>query len=191
MSEIYTGVKFNINLTKKNITYPNSIEPLKDWCLFYSKYQLAPTHQTGSFGNLSFRTNEKEIYITGTGIDLGNITNNSCFVKINNCDFTKLQIDAEGSMQPSSESMLHYYIYEKRPDINAIFHGHNIEICNKAIANNTPFTANEEPYGTINLVESASQLVKYDIFILKNHGFVVLGRSMEDAGRKTKQLLTL
>ena len=191
MGEIYSGVKFTSQLSKKEITYPSEIETLKFWCSFYSIHNLAPKHETGSFGNLSIRTNNG-IFITATGIDLGNINDSNSFVKLTDCDFDKMIITAEGLLNPSSESMLHFYIYSKRPEIKAIFHGHNIEICNIAIENNNiRETETEEPYGTIKLVESTIPFIEDDIFIMKNHGFIISGTTIRDAGILTKKLLSM
>ncbi|MBK8806351.1 MAG: class II aldolase/adducin family protein [Bacteroidales bacterium] len=189
--EIYKGTKFKTLLTDYPNSYSEEVELLKYWCQFYSLFRLAPRHESGSFGNLSFRNSKNEIFITKTGLDLGSEISNEDFIKIENCDFEAFTLYANGKFNPSSESMLHYFIYEKRADVNAIFHGHNDSFCNKVIEKGFPETIEETPYGTIELVESVIPLINNDIFVIKNHGFVITAKSIETAGLTTKSILNL
>lgn len=188
--ENYKGVKFSTNLSKKSINISEEITELVKWCKFYSDNDLAPTHDTGSFGNLSIRDKNGQICITSTGIDLGKVDPEKNIVKLIDCDFDNKIVLAEGQMYPSSESMLHYLIYKSRPEIKAVFHGHNTEICSKAIRYYKE-TATVEPYGTIELVNSAQPLINEDIFIIKNHGFFISGTSITNAGALSRKLLEI
>ena len=90
---------------------------------------------------------------------------------------------AKGLKEPSSESILHYAIYRNRPDVNAIFHGHSALILANADTLNIPSTSREQPFGSIELVDSVLEILGTGSFlIMKNHGFLSLGPTMEDAG---------
>ncbi len=178
----YHGVKFKTEFVFREIPNDPRIEELKKWCKIFHDLNLAPAYEGGSFGNLSFRLKEgqNEFIITGSKIGLKDNLTNDCFVKVINCDFKNNLISAQGSREPSSESLLHFAIYQKRPEINAVFHGHN---CEKLDLKTAIETKEEKPYGTIELVDSVLEVLGNNNFIImKNHGFLVLGRSMEEAG---------
>lgn len=179
----YHGVKFKTEFISCEIPHDPRIEELKKWCKIFHDLNLAPAYKGGSFGNLSFRLKEggNEFIITGSKIGLKDNLTNNCFVKVVNCDFKNNLILAQGSREPSSESLLHFAIYQKRKDVNAVFHGHN---CEKLNLKNVVETKEEKPYGTIELVDSVLEVLGQNNFIImKNHGFLMLGKSMGEAGR--------
>jgi len=46
--------------------------------------------------------------------------------------FKEKEVHVQGLTLPSSETFLHWFIYKKRKDVKAIFHGHNKKILEKA-----------------------------------------------------------
>jgi len=97
---------------------------------------------------------------------------------------------AIGSRKPSSEAMVHYAIYHARPDIQAVFHGHCDKISRDAEKLGIPITSREEPYGTIALVERVLEsLDGLDFLEMRNHGFLALGKSLDDAGNLALKFL--
>ena len=180
----YQGVKFETEIIEKKVPKDPRIEELKKWGKLFHDEKFAPPIPGGAAGNLSFRTKEGEdrLIITGSGIDLGNLKDD-CFVEVTSCDFKKGKVYARGVKNPSSEGMLHYAIFEKRKDVNAIFHGHCEEIMRNLDKLKVPETKKEEPYGTMELVNSVLEILgKENFVIMKNHGFIALGKSMEEAG---------
>jgi L-fuculose-phosphate aldolase len=189
---MYQGVKFKTVFKKKEVPSNKKIEKLKYWCRIFHKKNLAPPYPGGSFGNLSFRirNGENNFIITGSRIGLKNSLANDSFVEVANCDFENKIIYANGTREPSSESMLHFAIYKARPDINAIFHGHCAELLENAGKLEIPTTIKEEPYGTIELVNSVLEIIdKNDMVMMKNHGFIALGKTMKEAGKITLKYL--
>ena len=186
----YQGVKFKTNIIDKKIPKDPRIEELKYWGkVFYDK-NLAPLVEGGAAGNLSFRMmgNEDKFVITASGIDLGNLKDD-CFTMIISCDFNKKEIYAEGVKTPSSESMLHWAIYQERKNVNVIFHGHCEEIMRYLDKLKIPETKKEEPYGTIELVQSILDILDdHNFLIRKNHGFISLGKTMQEVGELTLQI---
>lgn len=184
MSEKYSGVKFETIFLERRAPSDHCIKELIFWCKKFSELGIAPRHETGSYGNLSARTKNGFI-ITGSGTDLG---------KISEKDFAEAvsvsggEVKAIGLVSPSSESLLHHAIYCARPDVNAVFHGHDIEVMENAEKLGIPVTEKEAAYGTPELAEEAKKMCKKDYFILKNHGILSLGKTMNDAGERALKM---
>jgi len=181
------GVKFKTEFVENKYPIDQKALELLRWCKIFAERQLAPAHPTGSFGNLSYRFNagENPFVITSSQMNLGGEVYPDLFVKVDECDSENFTIKVSGTREPSSESFIHAYIYEARPEANAVFHGHSKEILENAEKLGIPVSEKEEPYGSLELLESAKDLIaKHDVFILKNHGFFAIGNSLSDAGLK-------
>jgi len=189
MSEKYKGVKFKVIFGKKAYPKNNKISELKKWFKIFRDKNLAPVENGQAGGNLSFRIKNGELpfIITGTQIGLEHTIDNSMFVKVLNCNFDKKIINIEGLREPSSESFLHYAIYKARPDVNSIFHGHSTEILSNYKKFNLICTKKEVPYGSIELVDSILEILdkNTNFLIIKNHGFLAFGKTMQKAGELT------
>jgi len=100
-------------------------------------------------------------------------------VEVVSYDEKKNEISARGIKEPSSETFLHVMIYERRNDINAIFHGHYLDLPN------LPETPEEHPYGTLELAYAVAGLAESnDLILAKNHGFFSLGKTTDQAGNR-------
>jgi L-fuculose-phosphate aldolase len=91
---------------------------------------------------------------------------------------------------PSSESIIHQLIYGENKEINAVFHGHNDLIV--AYAKKTGLTVTEKEFesGTVELAKEVLKvLADKKLIVLKNHGFICMGKTMKEAGELT--LITL
>lgn len=194
MPEEYTGIKFKVEFISKQLPISSLLNELKNWCFTFGQSKLAPAHPSGSAGNLSFRAedNSDKFFITASAVDLNSQLIDSDFSFVEKCDFENRKVYAHGTRNPSSESMLHYAIYRRRKDVNAIFHGHNDLILTNASLTNIPVTTNEAPYGSMALVDSLMAIInKGDFLILRNHGFISLGTNMERAGQLACEYLKL
>ena len=145
----------------------------------------------GTSGNLSIRYKEN-ILITASGSANGYLTHDDIVL-----------IDLEGNSlsgetrKPSSEKLLHTYIYKKRPDINTILHVHSPYLSSFAAAQiplDKPIMAENTYYfgqiplaeyalpSSIELAEKTAKFFdKYDAVLMANHGFVVGSNSIQDA----------
>ena len=208
-AEEYKGVKFRTGFDSKNELKDADIEELAKWCEEFSRNNLTPEYENGSAGNLSYRcrANTEHFIITSTGLRSKNLLSavsnqlSANFVKVTSCDVEKMIVYAEGLKEPSSESIMHYTIYRHRKDINAIFHGHSEDIMNNYAKLNIPSTAKPAPYGSKKLIDTILELINreefstnYELrtknfFIIKEHGFVSLGRSMTEAGKQAFEIL--
>ncbi len=180
MSEIYSGTKFKTIFKEKKVLNNEKISELTKYCNKFAELGLAPFVDEGHAGNLSFRT-ENGFIITAAGADLSK-TSEKDFVEVINVDNSEVTV--VGIKEPSSETLMHNAIYQKRKDINAVFHGHD-----KVVMENPqdlPITEKEQPYGTKALADEVTKLLNTNkntnYFIIKNHGILSLGKTMENAG---------
>ncbi|MFA4830760.1 MAG: class II aldolase/adducin family protein [Patescibacteria group bacterium] len=190
----YHGVKFTTKMIDEEISKDPRIEELKFWCKKFHEKNFAPQYNGGSSGNLSFRLKDEEdsFVITASGLAMKDGLSDDCFVRVSSVDLEKGIVCAHGKMEPSSENMLHFAIYRKRKDVNAIFHGHSEEILSNAEKLNTVETREEESYGSIELVQSVLEVLGGNYFlVMKNHGFISLGETMEDAGKRALDMISL
>ena len=187
----YHGVKFKTKLVDKKISKDSRLKELKYWCKKFHSLKLAPPYKGGSYGNLSFRIKKgsNQFIITGTKIGLKDCLADNCFVRVSKVDLKKGIVYSHGIKNPSSESMLHFSMYKARPEINAIFHGHSKEILRNARKLCLPVTMKKEPYGTLKLVKSVlDSLGDNNLIIMKGHGFLSLGKTMQKAGENLVNL---
>ncbi|MDO8634559.1 MAG: class II aldolase/adducin family protein [archaeon] len=181
------AAKFETIFEGKEIPTNPKNKGLIKWGRIFALNGLAPKYGTeSSHGNLSFRTKNRMI-ITRSGSDLENLEENE-LVEVTSCDAEKFCVHAKGLFAPSSESFEHFEIYQARPEINAVFHGHSQEILLSAKKLGIVETENAVPYGTIeNLREVMNALGKNDFIIMKGHGFIALGKTIGECGKKALQ----
>lgn len=175
--------KFTTEFTSNIAPKDFRIDNLRHYAALFAEYDLAPPYPGGSHGNLSFRIapEEESFIITASKTALFDSLENRDFVQVDEVDFDKGIVFAQGERLPSSESMIHYALYLQNPNINAIFHGHSTDILAKAEELRIPVTEKEEPFGTVDLVESVLAISGHrTMIVMKNHGFIGLGLHMED-----------
>jgi ribulose-5-phosphate 4-epimerase/fuculose-1-phosphate aldolase len=192
--EEYKGTKFKTLYIQREIPYHPGISQLKKWGKKFSELGFVPQYvdgsksgKKGSAGNLSFR-NHDEYIITASYSDLGNLLDED-FVAVLKVDIEKRIVWAKGIKEPSSEAMLHWLIYQKREDIGAIFHAHAKVFLDYYYLLDLCSTKQYAPYGSIDLAkEVCGVLDKKDFIIMKNHGFLSLGKTIDQAGKRALEL---
>lgn len=183
MEEQLSAVKFKTVFTSNVPPDDDRTPELKSWCRIFHERKLARPHKWGSYGNLSFRDSKGSFIITGSGVRFGEEWIENPFVRVLSCNMENSLVHAEGTRDPSSESMLHYSIYQARPEINAVFHGHSRRILERAADLGLTQTLSEEPYGSVSLARSIVEVLDLNSFIaIRAHGFVSLGLTMKEAG---------
>jgi ribulose-5-phosphate 4-epimerase/fuculose-1-phosphate aldolase len=129
MPEEHIGTKFHTEFLSGKVDDLLAAE-LVHWCRTFDHLGLAPDYGRGSCGNLSYRVGGGFI-ITPTGAYFSSIQ--ECdLVSVIACDFENKRVTVVGDREPSSETMLHYEIYQRREDVKAVFHGHGEEIVRHA-----------------------------------------------------------
>ncbi len=177
MSEEYCGVKFGTIFNNKKILNNPRVMELANWCIEFNKMGFIGENA----GNMSFRTNNGFI-ISCSRADFSKARIED-FTEIIGVDISKKEVYVNAIKEPSAESFMHNEIYQRRSDINAIFHGHSEDFLKYGDKLNLTMTKKEEAGGTIELMREVIKVLKDNNFILiKNHGFLSLGDSMGSAG---------
>lgn len=171
--------KFKTEFVSDDLPDEKENKDLIQWCNQFHKNNLRPS--------LSFRI-EDGFVITANNLEQ-NVSNDS-LVGVINYDVYKNVFYIEGKKEPSLESIIHYLIYNTRDDINAIFNGHHDSILKNAEKLKLPITENEQPEGTMELANEVLDILRdNDFVVIRNHGFVSLGRNIKEAGELTLNVL--
>lgn len=177
MSEEYCGVRFRTIFDNKRILNNPSINELINWCIEFNKIGFIGENS----GNLSFRTNNGFI-ISCSRADFPK-SRIEDFTEVIGVDISKREIFVNGIKEPSAESFMHNEIYQRRDDVNAIFHGHSEDFLRYGDKLNLPITEKEQLGGTIELMREVVKVLKNNnLILIRNHGFLSLGDSMGSAG---------
>ena len=170
MGEIYVGVKFEVVHGPEEVIRDVRIAEL----IQIGKALAAKGFCPENSGNLSCRVPQGFV-ITSAGSHLGALTTSN-FVLVRDVDIVTKKVFCAGKAQPSSEAMMHKMIYDARSDAQVILHAHALDL-KQAVT-----TQKEFPYGTLEFAASAVAVLKgHDLAILKNHGFVSLGKTVLEA----------
>lgn len=185
--KVTSVVKFRVEFVSRETLVDERLRLLAEWCVRFDKSGLTPQREgtCRALGNLSFRLlpDSPAFMITASALSSKNGLAPDDFVTVLRSDPQRKIVTAIGAKDPSSESMMHYEIYERRSDVGAIFHGHDQEIVQGAAAAGLPVTAREEPAGSPELLnEVVKRLYDGCFIVMKNHGFLSLGETMDDAG---------
>lgn len=157
----------------------------------YGKKLLDKNLVAETSGNLSLRGQGDEIYITPSGMDYLEITEDDIVI------INFMGEILEGDKKPSSEWMMHVEIYKNYPNYNAIVHTHSPIATAFAVSRKKipliliemkPFLGGEievapfKPSGSLELAKSLiPYLKKSNSCLLANHGVVSCGKNIESA----------
>jgi ribulose-5-phosphate 4-epimerase/fuculose-1-phosphate aldolase len=182
-------VRFNTTFVSNEIPSEKRIEELKWWCKSFQKNDLTPELEGNYTGNLSFK-NETGFIITASGLKNKENLGNECFVRVKNYGKQSNTVYVEGRRHPSSEAVMHFLIYQTRPKVNAVFHGHSDAIIKNTEKLKLPVTEIEHEPGSIELAEEVLRALEdNNLIVIKNHGFISLGKTMKEAGEQALETL--
>lgn len=149
-------------------------------------------------GNISYRIDNKKILITPKKKNKYNLSEEDLIL----IDYNGKKL--EGKSEPSGEWQLHCMVYNNRKDINVVVHTHPIFSTAFSIAGvsfKIPVLVETIPFlDKIKEIKCASfyskELVKnvkvyvdkFDIFLLRNHGLLTLGKDLDDAVFLTEKI---
>lgn len=183
-----TGMRFETVFLSKNHTDDEKTNQLIYWCKRLDQSGLAPK----TSGNLSFRTQQGFI-ITAAGFALRAAEKDNLIevLKVEKED-SRILVHVKGKVIPSKESVLHAEVYDLKPEIKAVFHVHDNFVLEYADELKLPHTEVEQPGGSYELAKEVHRLlsqtkdIKY--VVLKNHGVLSIGETMEEAGRMVEDM---
>lgn len=155
------------------------------------KKMYAKGYVVASEGNMSIRLGKNKILVTPGGKNKGELKISDLVI----VDLKGKRIS--GDLKPSSELLMHLFVYEKREDVNAAVHAHPpystaFACAHLPLAQNllpevimflgkVPLT----PYATPTTQEVPSSLLpfieKHNAFLLENHGVLTLGKDIYEA----------
>jgi len=184
-------VTFHTEFRDRTPPRDDRITELRSWCVRFHDLNLTPPCRGSSLGNLSFRVQEggHAFIITASEVRVKDDPADDMFVTVHSCDPAKGIVRASGLKEPSSETMLHAAIYRERGDVGAVFHGHSDLLLRCGETLGVPVTGREEEAASPALVASVLDILQDETFIImRNHGFLSLGRDMHEAGERAVRL---
>ena len=146
---------------------------------------------TGTWGNVSARTEDNHLIITPSGMDYKTLTPADMIV------VDMMGQVVEGKFKPSIETPMHIAIYQQRPDVKAVVHVHSPYATAFAVAHKPIPVILEETaqvighpvkvadYAICGSDELAQKVTRCitdnERAVLGNHGLVALGRDLKEA----------
>jgi ribulose-5-phosphate 4-epimerase/fuculose-1-phosphate aldolase len=190
----YEGVKYKTAFLTDVLPADARIDELRHWCELFHKNGLAPFYNGGTHGNMSFRKfpGKDELVVTAARSSFADYMPDDSFFAIHDADYSTMTLTCSGSKnrEPSSEALLHFAIYQQRPDVHAILHGHCATITQHADQMGIPVTREVVESGTMKIVHSViAVLDQHDFIEIRDHGFLAMGRSIEEAGKLAMDML--
>ncbi len=191
MAEQYQGARFDVVFTAELFDFTPACDALFGWCKRFDEIGLSDRYSAfgkpASGGNLSVRVPQG--FVITSSAKLFSELRKDDLVLVSKWRAAENRFWANGSKKPSSETWLHALCYDARPDVDAIFHGHNAAILYEAPKRGAPVSAEQES-GTLSLANAALSTARNsDFFILENHGFVSFGKNADEAGRRAEEWL--
>ncbi|SMD30995.1 class II aldolase/adducin family protein [Picrophilus oshimae] len=165
-------------------------DPEKERIIEASRDIISSSLTVGSWGNISMRTHDGNIVITPSGKNYKKLSKEDLIVTDINGNIIS------GKYKPSSERLMHYEIYKKRKDVNAIVHTHAVySSVLSVIDEDLPVITEDVAMllghvrvakyaitGSMDLaLNVASVLNDANAAIMANHGAVAVGVDMERA----------
>jgi L-fuculose-phosphate aldolase len=174
------------------------LESLKRELISVGKRVYDRGYVASNDGNISARIDSNTILITPTGVSKGFMNPDDLII----LDMKGTVV--EGKRKSSSESNMHVQIYNARYDVNSVCHAHPPYATAFAVAGipldkfilpeavivlgTIPIVEYGTP-GTSELYNSISKyILKYDAFLLANHGALTVGNSLLNAYHKMETL---
>ena len=168
-----------------------SIDEIKKMVCDSGKRLLAEGYVSGTWGNISYRIDEKLMAITPSGRAYETMEP-ADIVVVNYIDHSY-----EGTIKPSSEFKLHTEIYKTRKNIHAVIHTHQMNASTVAAARREVPPILDDMAQIIGptvrcadyALPNTKKIVKATVkalsgryaALMANHGAVCIGRNMEEA----------
>jgi L-fuculose-phosphate aldolase len=169
----------------------SSILEAKKEIIETGKKIYAKGYAVASEGNMSIRIGNNRILVTPGGKNKGELETSDLVV----VDFKGKRFS--GDLKPSSELLMHLFVYQRRKDVRAAVHAHppysvafacaHLPLAQSLLPEvvmflgRIPLTAYATP-GTEEVPLSLSPFIeKHNAFLLENHGVLTLGKDISEA----------
>lgn len=188
------GIRYKFLLVQRDVRPHRyaEMDGLLHWCAVFDQEGMAPLEGGASAGNLSFRTTTGFV-ITPTRVQLKAGLSWEHLIEVVRANWLDYEMHFLGTAPPSSDSFLHERIYRLRPDVTAVLHGHDDVVLTQADALAREFdiavTPAEMLFGTKeDALATAAELGSKNYIIRKGHGFVSVGRTLDEAGNRALEV---
>jgi L-ribulose-5-phosphate 4-epimerase len=140
------------------------------------------------YGNISVRINDTSRFII-SGSKTGGKTalTKDDYCEIVSFNSEKNEVNYNGKIEPSSETMSHGSVYAANRSIKTIVHVHHAKIFNYLKENNFHSTSKDALFGTVQLAHEIEELIKHSaersgIFYMEGHaeGVIAYSDSIEN-----------
>ena len=159
------------------------------WAARFAAMGFTPSYGPGDHGNMSCRS-ARGLIISARETSKSNMRPDQ-FVEVTALDDSnpRPRLTCRGPLPPSTDALLHWRVYQRRPEIHAILHGHDAAALANAQALRLPITGPSAAKPSMALVEDACRLIAdHDYILLRDHGFLVLGRTIDEAGELAREI---
>jgi ribulose-5-phosphate 4-epimerase/fuculose-1-phosphate aldolase len=138
-----------------------------------------------SYGNLSARYDEKQFWMSASGVDKSNLREvgrDILMVKDYDEERNSMLLSVPPGVEPrrvSVDAIEHWMVYREHPEVGAILHVH-------AWMHEIPSTEFNYPCGTYELGVAVAGIIREApdpsraVVGLKNHGLTITGRSLDE-----------
>ena len=183
-------IKYNCTWIPEAPVSHEQIAELNRWRDILYKAGLVGVNKDGiGYGNISCRYQHDKFIITGSGTGSISQLDTRHFTRVTAYSFSDNSLTTEGPVRASSESLTHAAVYESLPEIEAVFHVHQLSLWKQLIVSGLS-TSREAAYGTPAMAAEIIRLVKdpgvvrQQILAMAGHeeGVLCFGNSAEEAG---------
>ena len=160
----------------------------------YGRLVYAQGLVSGASGNLSARVDAEHILVTPSGCHKGMLDATDLVLY----DMQSCEVRGDSVCKPSSEIRMHTYVYQHRPDIQAVIHAHppyavalsvaggslqEVVLPEVVLAIGVIVDCGYATPTTEDVVHAMKQAVQegHNALILARHGSVTMGKTMQEA----------
>ncbi len=150
------------------------------------------------FGNLSERIDQGTFLISGTQTGRLDELTADDYALVTATDIAQNLVEAQGRIEPSSESLSHAAVYALDERIGFVFHAHSPQIWRARLKLGIPQTDDAISYGTPQMANEIKRLYRQGLFAeckvlaMAGHedGIIGFGATASEAGENIMQLLS-
>ncbi len=178
---------FDIELEEGQVREDGGMATLIEWARRFAERGWTPSYGPGDHGNMSCRVREGMLITARETAKASLRPEHFALVTGVVQRGGQWVVRGAGRRLPSTDALLHWRVYQARPEIAAILHGHDSTTLRAARRLGIPLTASDGRAPSMALLEEACQLARqHDYVLMRAHGFLSLGRSVAEAGERAE-----